>query len=881
MAWKTGNSGSCTMTGTLACDIAFNTHMNMEAGMLGDLSLSAGAFGFGVGFNCHVFCVVGDVGNANDYSVHPRFDATLSIGEVGGGGASGTFDTSGGAGTYTITVPVEEWEEIIPLGGSLGTDHGVFDTPPASRLRVFQRTTVGGTATIEASLWGLSVSGTATTTGDEISSYIGSVSGGVSVSSTGIGGTLRARATGNVNGVPVGGSYSYSDGHAALSNGGGADVTMTFHDDVDFGRPWSASASAASSPPKVFSLTGAVNAVDVPYPDLITFLCPRYSGDPDPTFVGGATFSRSGTQVEYYESYSVNSDAVASESRGENTKAPVGVTLDSQWCRDHGESVTWTNEDDAGNTATFFFDNARTYIQGWSMPGLTLTQDAETVLDDCSSATGWTGATVAGGGLQPTAGTITRAFANPGFNFSGYAYLRIRGRCESGAATRTLSLGGKSWDLPLTSTTADVDIDLLDPKTGGADNDTTDTKWPLGNGDIDTSSGPLWGVSSVDTLSLSGLDAAHPDTIYSISLVRKDGTRVRKDSTTVSVLGEWAPRADQDMALYRAPRETSNGTVITDYCTRGIVADTDGRQSQEWHFTHVARTDSASAGITFYVMDCPTINNLADLIEQIPGWHAAINAPAADATDSMHNGHLNRNAPAYWLLGNGLYYLGDGLGFQSGVGLNLDSSDSPSLVARALATEVDWYPHCGDVFGIGPTAGATTGTIYLAASKVLRAQAHGVLLTEQDPDTGLDQGRATGRLVRLLDAGGDLCGADRSRSPEGDYRTRGEGLTGYTTVGDPPSTGASPGTVVAGGARGDDLVPDGAAVAGSPAGAARAAVLLRHAAVRRPGDVRPAARPGRRPGDPPRRRVEAVDGYWRRWQASTERERRGRTNTGG
>lgn len=674
----------------------------------------------------------------------------------------------GGDGSYTFSVPVDLMYEAAPVASSAGTDHGVFHAPPATAARLFYQTTTGAEYSTTATMLGLTVTSNGVITSAVEVNLVGvlnislNVSVGGSGNNTGYLDAFDLWARMQIGTLNVGGAYHYSDDHFDVNNTDGARAQWTGGD----GRG-AAYAYVSGQPPRSFALTGAVHSVGDAYPDAIDMVCARYGGDPDPTFTGGATFGRSGTQYEYDESYHVTGTSEASASQGLHTYTPVQVTLDSTWCREQGEYVTYEVGDPPTTT---FFDNALIYMQGWSMPGLTLTQDAETTVDDCSSATGWAGAGVVTGGLQPTAGTMTRTFADPGFNFSGYAYLRIRGRCESGAATRTLSLGGKSWDLPLTSTTTDVDIDLLDPMTGGADSDTTDTKWPVDLDARDISSGPLWGVSTENSLSLSGFDSAHPDTIAKISLVRKDGTQVH-------LMGEWAPRAASDQPQFSPERDFESGQVQTTYVSRLLVADTDGRQSlEEWGYAH----DHVAGNFADYWIQRPqSIAGLAGTIETVPGWHATVDAPASDSSENLHDGFLNADAPAAWLMGNGLLYVGEE-GWQSGVGLTL-GDEGISLSARPLFTSIDWPAGIGDVFGLAPEGAPDDGTLYLAASKVLRAQAHGVLLTDQG------HGRAPGQAVQLLDADGDAVGVARSRSPEGDYRTRGEGLPGY--AGGEPSQG--------------------------------------------------------------------------------------------
>jgi hypothetical protein len=105
---------------------------------------------------------------------------------------------------------------------------------------------------------------------------------------------------------------------------------------------------------------------------------------------------------------------------------------------------------------------------------------------------------------------------------------------------------------------------------------------------------------------------------------------------------------------------------------------------------------------------------------------------------------------------------------------------------RLMVTSVDWYPGCDDPFDLGPQDGSgEPGTLYLAASWISRAQARGLLIAAtQAPNPAAP---AVLQPVTLTPASGELqpataaVGWANSARPQGDYRTGGSGLDGYTS----------------------------------------------------------------------------------------------------
>lgn len=421
---------------------------------------------------------------------------------------------------------------------------------------------------------------------------------------------------------------------------------------------------------------------------------------------------------------------------------------------------------------------------------------------------------------------MVRTFT-PFFNFSGYRYLKLSGvSLDSGEDAVTVELGGKTWTrYKATTTPTDLLIDLCDPDTGGAAYDITDTMYPdrnptlhygLDDGTDDSGAGaqdgPLWGVGYAETLSITA-PGGKTLTISGIEMARR--TRA-----TVHMMPEWAPRFENDMIpfgpQYSVPSASGEPTVFTTRIKRGLIAVADGlRQALELPDLLVTKTEGGASGLTFYTpstfsigawvdavnaggfaLGPSSIDTFADYVTVSNGWTAAADAPANDSSTNLHDGLLNGDAPAYWLNGNGVLYTNGA--WISGVGR--DATDALTLTAQLLCTSIDWYPGCGDALGIGG-GGGDADAVVLAASWVSRAQAWGGLLGDDHTPLGAARVElSAGPDAYGLQTDGTVVGTDVAESVEGGYRTKGEGLIGFTahTEPSPPNEGggANPDTII-------------------------------------------------------------------------------------
>jgi hypothetical protein len=397
----------------------------------------------------------------------------------------------------------------------------------------------------------------------------------------------------------------------------------------------------------------------------------------------------------------------------------------------------------------------------------------------------------------------------PYFNMSSHRYLKFS-KCLTTAAspqTRTLTINGKSWPVvfPINNY-GDVIIDLCNPVTGGAYTDATDsilypgdpnpTLSPPGGG----TDGPLWGVTYVETFSVSGFGAGTFETWASIDLITAG-------DISGTFMTTWEPRFSS-MPQY-GPGWTfgDDGDSATSFNAaenRSAILVTDGRQSFEWAAQTVIFIQPPS-GINSYSPGAYSIAGLANLINAgfvlnggpvgeadnggdnpyfaywtVPsGWSASSALPATDCSDNLANGYLNNQLPAAWLYGDGVMYVPTATGgkFQTGIGV----ANPTTVPLQMLISSIDFYPGCGDVFGFGGSS-ASSHVVYLAASKVYRSQAWGILIN------GDTQAPLPYTAVLLLPTGGELqpagmvVGAGVSDLAEGIYRTSGAGLDGIEIV---------------------------------------------------------------------------------------------------
>ena len=176
------------------------------------------------------------------------------------------------------------------------------------------------------------------------------------------------------------------------------------------------------------------------------------------------------------------------------------------------------------------------------------THAASVVLDDFSSADGWTATagTVSGPNLTLSAtGSGFAARRGPGYgkDCRNYRYLRldVTSSAEGGPLTLTINSGAKTFlTKPLVAGAQTLEIDLCRPQ-GVSGASMTRTGW-------DKTPDPVYGVQNIDRLSIVGVASGQTVTISALTLFRKgsgcpgsawpEATRV---PANVSPQAEWYP----------------------------------------------------------------------------------------------------------------------------------------------------------------------------------------------------------------------------------------------------------------------------------------------------------------------------------------------------
>lgn len=737
-------------------------------------------------------------------------------------------------GTYSFSVDAELWcdytDDYVPTSGDTGAptnaDQGIFDCPQKATVSFYYKRKVGGTARASVTSAGVTATHTITiASADVIDEGVQMVLKAATVGDgapVGGSGSHEYRLTGVLNGAAVSGGAAVADADSgnradnltglhcvitpyagAVPDGSGGTTPYGFESVADL--------SAITYPDRQIALSGRLLSVADDFPDAAQVACSRYAGDTEATIsVSGGSFGRTWVQAKHscslilgrndsagplashpYDSYSVVQETIESVDHRQAVSATVANA------QDLGEYVAWQVTDDAGNVANRIVLDDIIYLHGYTMPGVTLSQDGAQTIDPCTSLTDWTGAALASGGGIKNSGTDPMVLSFPsGFDMSGYRYFVFKGASfNAGTHAVPLAIQGKTWTRYTHSTTVSQTnvIDLCDPDTGGADVDTLETKWPNTSTGRDNSTGPLWGISTIDSLTVGPFPAGVTFTFQGLNLVRNQGV---SGDLLIDALDTHAVRFE-DMVLESPAVTNDSGTTFTPHVRRGLKAKTDGRQSLEYRDFYVLYTEPGESGADpFYTPIGFGLADMAAYIDGHNGWHCSIDAPANDSSDGLRDGLLNRDLPYSAAMAcYGGYFDRDGWHST----LDMDASPpgaSVSLPCQLLFTTLaDWPGGIGDVFGFGPAGGAAVpGAIYVGASKIYRAETDVLLI-------GTDHVDPAGRPVQLtagpdahgLQPDGTVVGAGSS-GVRGLAVTTGVGLIGYTnaSVPSPPNDGGAP-----------------------------------------------------------------------------------------
>ena len=319
---------------------------------------------------------------------------------------------------------------------------------------------------------------------------------------------------------------------------------------------------------------------------------------------------------------------------------------------------------------------------------MTISHAAQTVLDDCSSTSGWTAganSTIGQGTGTVTvsanggAGSATRSFS-PAKVGEAYRYLRLRLSC-SAAATIAVAIGSKTWTVDVGTSAADHDVDLCIPGNATAKADGKTSRYPLdASGFVQDS--VYWGVSLIGGITLSGVPDGQSLTVDDISLVRLDHAKL----TALPEFDTW-----ENVGTYEDGDDEY-------WQQRSLSGDVDGRLSLDLY--DVLKKKAASDGVISYTVR--TIKDAIAAINAITGYTATAggaltDTDGADYTHWRTGGYLNNNRPLLWLMGAGAWYASATDGWKSGVSYDI-TSGTKTIVAATLQDECFGYPGIGDAW---------------------------------------------------------------------------------------------------------------------------------------------------------------------------------------
>lgn len=784
MAWKTGTSRTLTLSGDITGSLnVFNGNLDDDPSAEGFAQVSGGItfVGAGVTFEVYSEAYNDGVQSSIGYNLQASAEGVNDI-KIGDFVAGSAYPLSG---SYTISIPVEEWIETYGQSGGSGWHNDVPDAPPWTGIRFFEKTAIGNVvATITLAGQTASVS-VPCTPGVEVTDAAGvncaaqSVAGsshapGDSISS--------ALVTVEAPGAPGAGAYVTNTAlHASATGSAAAEevmATTSSHTTTE------AAASLTWRPDKEVDLAGVIRAMEAAYPESLTVAF-QGMGTPPTQSASGGVFSRGFTQEKWAATAQVsqpgNPSFAAGDSDGKDTYSPVSAAIVGSSLSANGDEPLLT----------------RLPIRGKQFPGLSLSQDATHTLED-----DWTDPTITalgGATVGVSSGVLSIAAAgspggasvvfDPEKGASSYRFLRLRVRSVGSAsqpfkvvippadvsveANETDIYGGaetptKQWAVQTGAADSwvNIDIDLCAPDNITASTDDQDSDYPR------PTRRPLYmGVWRIPEIRFEGIPAGVTVEVDSVEL-RRVGTPYLDylptfypsvyDHNEPILTPEWPERAGPDRQVSEVE------TMSYDYRRRFLLGRTDGLQSIDEHDLAYTRTVGGETGVVSYSFGMPSIEGLADAVEAVdggitrwPGWQATINAPVNDSSDDAEDGYYNRDLPAVYLHGGGALYT-QGVGEEEGTwsfGFDLAAGSVP---AQPLYDEVDFYVGASLFYGGGT----------LRAAQILRAGGHGLVFDE-------NHAPLSGETVEAKEGGSSR--GDGTSDADGYYQTGANYLHADTT----------------------------------------------------------------------------------------------------
>lgn len=677
--------------------------------------------------------------------------------------------------TGSWSISYDSMEEVL-----IDTDTGDFptyggakvpDAPGELWADFWDRTKEGNTLTVSASIGGMSVSASIVVTGSRIF-YMQDYPLRISVIAEGRGKACSLIGVNNAV-VQLGGE------NMTLTGGlSGSSATHSATIDAETGKVLlgcaattkKTTATAVFYPKKRTQVHFGLRAMEHAYPGGVTL---RMDKRPPDKLSEVQSIAHDSTLLIEQEQYEMNYAFWQRPGGGNETDPPDIDTPESDSSRRPTELISTGNNFINQNWKSLPGDAAdgmRMWVDaGWNInnneqpndwrflffgrynDSFDLSQAATMVVTSTlASGTGTGDLTIALPTATTAAGLQGTAFG--ACSMRGYRYLRLSMKA-SVAETVKVTIGGKEWlrdtagnTLDLTTGYQDFMIDLCSPTNATDPEDGTDSFFPL-----PTADGAYWGVSSASSIVVGSISAGVTVDVASATLYRSSYSRAT--------------------ALHPYPMEWIPAGDTSDYPTRILDGDTDGRRSLEG--IHFYRTpDEAQPDGYLY-----TVRSLSDLIFSINGAAAAFPTDGWSAAaetvfpDALHTNNL----PACFAWGGGMMRVGSTWSF----GFDLAAESSVTLPFQARWDRVSYTPYWGD--GMFYAGGGYDETGVLAAGKILRGQAVGLVLGDDAlPRSG---------ITVSIDGGADgqgVTGADGSYQTGLPYPNGGSTATVQPDTGEPP-----------------------------------------------------------------------------------------------
>lgn len=460
-------------------------------------------------------------------------------------------------------------------------------------------------------------------------------------------------------------------------------------------------------PVKRYALEGRIRAFDQPYPDTLGVLWVDKAIYPleheELVIATGGSFSDSSVQHEYITAMLLN---------GVDQGAPTLLEYAAPRCYiDPASIAIYGTGDDSRDW--------RLMIRGKPYLSHTIKHEASTVVENGSSATGWTAMTattvtsvagaihiVASGGT----GAAYKTWSTP-LNAESYRFLKIRLRSVVNATqniflTFTVPSDGACTESKVykvttgaANTYTDVTVDLTLNEFRAVSIEGTESRWPTTNvSGVPINSPDFWGLNVLDKMMVSGIANGETIDIDSIELVR----------TTETPLNSWLPSFNDWTPAWTSGAATNQKSFWW--------SDVAGRITG---FTDMYQVDSPKA---YYYQQ---LTDLKNKINAVLGY--TVTTPGSFPADGFHD----NLQPAHWAFGAGVVYRDSDWHY----GVDVDVSTDTDIYAQALWDRVTVYPACGDCWE-GTTYGALDEPTPIRFGKHLRSQAWGICYTTTAPKSG-------------------------------------------------------------------------------------------------------------------------------------------------